>query len=295
MKHDTRKGIIYGALAADSLSLGSHWIYNVDAIAKRIGRPRDLSDPLVKTFHPNRKRGEFTHYGDQTLWLLESIADKGGYDQEAFFQLWKEKMAIYDGYMDHASKDTLSGGKASSMDDLGGAGRTAALALLFTDPAALADAAASQASLTHDHPLVRDVARFFSRLLFHGDQPMEDAIISVLEEQVWESGDLLPSLVKAGMETAGEETIAVIGRFGQMCSAERALPGTIHLLVSYPDDYEEAMISNVAAGGDSAARGLLAGMILGARSGFSSIPVRWTGALAAADRIDDAVDRIASL
>jgi ADP-ribosylglycohydrolase len=46
------------------------------------------------------------------------------------------------------------------------------------------------------------------------------------------------------------------------------------------------MAGNVMAGGDSAGRGLLAGMVLGAWGGHSAIPERWLSDLAAADEIN---------
>ncbi len=297
MKQEQRKGIIYGSLAADSLSLGSHWVYNAKAIEKRLGRPSELTDPIVPTFHPKKKKGEFTHYGDQVLWLLEHLAETGGYEGDAFLERWKEKMGDYDGYMDHASKDTLEAGKASEMDDLAGAGRTAPLAYYFHDkPELLAEAAVDQALRTHNHPLVADTARFFSLLLFEAGSPEEKvdmvkALRSVLARKGWES-DALKEGVEAGIASAGKDTTAAIGEFGQMCAAERALPAVVHLLASYPDDYREAMIANTAAGGDSAARGLLAGMILGSRLGFSAIPEKWVEPLVYRKRIEAALEKL---
>jgi ADP-ribosylglycohydrolase len=291
-KREQLEGRIYGALAADALSLGSHWVYNSRAIEKRLGRPDRLTDPIVNTFHPKRKAGEFTHYGDQLLWLLNYVADKGGYEGSEFFKLWIEKMGDYDGYMDHASEETLKAGKASEMDDLAGAGRTAVLSLLFPDDSdGLATAAADHASLTHNHPIVRDTARFFSLLLFEDDKPMKEALEAVLTRGSWES-DAFEEAVRRGVDTADEETTPIIEKFGQMCSAERALPSTMHLLVKYPEDYREAMVANCAAGGDSAARGLLAGMVLGSRLGFSAIPKEWISGLAYLNQIEGALKNL---
>jgi ADP-ribosylglycohydrolase len=46
------------------------------------------------------------------------------------------------------------------------------------------------------------------------------------------------------------------------------------------------------AGGDSAGRGLVAGMILGAHLGLEAIPPRWLSELKAYDRIVELMDRI---
>jgi ADP-ribosylglycohydrolase len=51
------------------------------------------------------------------------------------------------------------------------------------------------------------------------------------------------------------------------------------------DDYKQAMVENVMAGGDSSARGILAGMILGAAHGMTAIPETWVAGMTAGQRI----------
>jgi ADP-ribosylglycohydrolase len=282
-------GMLFGSLAADALSLGSHWVYNTTAIEKRLGRPDKLVDPIVKSFHPNRKKGEFTHYGDQALFLLEWIAEHTGYESDQYFSDWKRFMTSYDGYMDHATKDTLSSGKASSMDDIAGASRTAVLALLYPDdPQKLADTSVEHALLTHNDPLVADTARFFSLLLFEGDVPMKQAMKHLLSLGGWKT-EILGEQVEKGLETTGADTTETITELGQMCTAKRALSAVVHLLTTYEDDYREAMIANTAAGGDSAARGLLSGMILGSRLGIDAVDSDWIDQMVYKDRIGKAL------
>ena len=76
------QAMVLASLAADSLALGAHWIYDTEKIEKDIGRVDRLLAPPEKSYHPTKKRGEFTHYGDQTLLLLESICEKGAFDLE---------------------------------------------------------------------------------------------------------------------------------------------------------------------------------------------------------------------
>jgi ADP-ribosylglycohydrolase len=286
------KGMLFGSLAADSLSLGSHWVYNVKAIEKRLGRPDRLTDPIVKSFHPNRKKGEFTHYGDQALFLLEWIAKRGDYDDREYFKAWKDFIASYDGYLDHATKDTMEHGTASNMDDIAGASRTAVLALVYPDDREkLVTRAVSHALLTHNDPLVADTARFFSLLLFEEEGTMKESVEKVLSFGGWNS-DLLEKQVRTGLDSAGEDTTETIEKFGQMCTAKRALSSTIHLLVTYENDVKEALVANTAAGGDSAARGMLVGMILGSRLGFDAVDPEWITDLVYKERIEHAFERI---
>jgi ADP-ribosylglycohydrolase len=51
-----------------------------------------------------------------------------------------------------------------------------------------------------------------------------------------------------------------------------AFPGAVHLIVKYQDNPRQGLIENVMAGGDSAARGLIAGMVFGAYAGMDAIP-----------------------
>lgn len=293
MTEEERKGLIYGSLAADALSLGCHWVYDTEKIARERGVPSDLADPLARNFHPARGKGDWTHYGDQTFWLLESLVQSEGFNEAAFRQLWQKRMKTYDGYRDKASLTTLKTGEASSSDDLGGAARIAPLAYLLHDQAGkLSAAAAAQTAITHNHPFVRDTARFFSALLFENSGRMEQDLRRALEAEEWES-PAFPPAAAAGIASADQETTQAIREFGPMCSAERALPGTIHLLVRYPDDLRAALMANTAAGGDSAARGLLAGMVLGRRLGYEAVPRRWRDGLNKKEELERALRALA--
>ncbi len=62
--------------------------------------------------------------------------------------------------------------------------------------------------------------------------------------------------------------------FGQSCHSGEAFPLTIYLLLKYKNNFREAFINNVMIGGDSAARGIVLGMILGGLKD-SEIPNEW--------------------
>jgi ADP-ribosylglycohydrolase len=52
------------------------------------------------------------------------------------------------------------------------------------------------------------------------------------------------------------------------------------------------MIANVMAGGDSASRGMLAGMVLGAYHGTAAIPEQWIADLNSIDTINACLSRM---
>jgi len=62
-----------------------------------------------------------------------------------------------------------------------------------------------------------------------------------------------------------------------------------------PLKFEDALIALVNSGGDTDTNGALAGAVLGARYGASSIPLRWTAHVSQRDRLTDLADRLARL
>jgi ADP-ribosylglycohydrolase len=280
--------MVLASFAADSLALGVHWIYDTDKIKKNFGRVDTLRKPLPDSYHPTKEKGEFTHYGDQTFVLLESIAAKRGFDLSDFSKRWQDLFKTYRGYFDQATKMTLQNlaqGKAikdagSSSTDLSGAARIAPLVLFYhKDPETLVKAARMQTQMTHNNPLVLDSAEFFARVcckVLEGASP-EKAMNEVAAQRF--KGFPLFDWVKEGIESAGKESVSTIARFGQSCHAEDAFPAVVHLIAKYEKDLKEALIQGVMAGGDSAGRGLLVGMVLGAHLGDKGLPQEWVSGL----------------
>ena len=82
------KNILITSLVADALSLGSHWIYSQREIADKFGSITGYSDPAT-SYHPGKQAGDFTHYGDQTMVLLRSLALHGRFDLASFANEWR--------------------------------------------------------------------------------------------------------------------------------------------------------------------------------------------------------------
>ena len=295
------QAMVLASFAADALALGAHWIYDVSQIDAKFGRMTDFQKPAPPTYHPTKERGEQTHYGDQALVMLRSVAACGGFEEEHFGRAWREFFRTYNGYFDGATKQTLENMEAglagvpaaSTSDDLAGAGRIAAIVYRYREePDRAAENARRQTALTHNSPLVLAAAEFFSRLagrVLQGARPIEAMQQETADPAIAEP---IAEWVQAGIASRSEDTRAAIRRFGQMCKISAAFPATIHLIAAYEDRLEEGLIQNVMAGGDSAGRGLLAGLVLGAWGGLEAIPDRWLSGLAAADEIYFLLDRI---
>jgi len=288
-----RQAAVWGAFVADALSLGVHWVYNTGVIDKKFGRVEHYHDPLT-SFHKGKKAGDFTHYGDQTLVLLETLDKDKGFDALRFAQSWRDFFSDYTGYFDKATKATLenmdSEGEltqsASTSDDLAGASRMAPLVAVYGDNLEqLVRTARSQTAITHGDERVVTSADFFARTvlaILNGKEPVP-AMEAILNEQ-FADNEIAP-LVHMGLQSKDRDTRETIAEFGQMCSVEVGLPGAVHLVARHGGDFKTAMVENVMAGGDSSARGMLAGMVLSAAHGMDAIPEEWISGLNAGERI----------
>ena len=301
MATDKTKAMVLASFVADALCLGVHWIYNTRVIDKKWGRVQNYIKPERPTYHPTKDLGEFTHYGDQTLVLLRSLIECQGFDMARFAADWQNFFQSYDGYFDTATKETLenfAAGKppseaGSGSDDLAGAARIAPLGCFYHhDSAAFISAARAQTALTHHNHQVIESAEFFARLttrVLAGEKPT-----TAIEQVLNEAFDRQPygDWVKRGLESVETDTRQALLDFGQMCEVEAAFPGVIHLIARYEDNLPLGLIENAMAGGDSAGRGLLLGMVLGAHLGIETIPERWLAELKAYPEIMDLLDKI---
>lgn len=276
--------MVLASFAADSLALGAHWMYDTDEIDRRIGRVEGLRTPLPDSYHPTKVKGDFSHYGDQALALLEYLAQADAFVLADFATAWKTLFTGYHGYIDKATATTLENMQGhmppdqwgSHSSELGGAVRIAPLLFYYkNNREKLLEAVQQQTALTHNNPATLAGARCIATTawsVLHGANPIT-AIEDALNEGVADID--LDIRIRAGLDSAGLETSTVIKKFGQMCGIAAALPGVVHLIATYENDLETALIENVMAGGDSAARGLVVGMILGAYLGQQAIPKEW--------------------
>jgi ADP-ribosylglycohydrolase len=293
---DKAKAAVLGAFVADALSLGPHWVYNTNVIDKKFGVVDRFLDPLT-SHHKGKHAGDLTHYGDQMMVLLASTAARAGrFDRGQFTADWREFMASYDGYFDQATKTTLQNladGKTfpdcgSASDELGGAARIAPLVACYpSDLTSLIQAARAQTALTHNNRTVIASAEFFGRVVFavlQGQKPAE-AIPAAMT--AGDSDETLQESLAVALDSGSGDSRQTIADFGQMCAIEAALPATLHLILKYEGNFKQALIANVMAGGDSAGRGMLTGMVLGAYHGMAAIPGEWLTSLKSRGRIEE--------
>ncbi len=296
-----RPDILLGSLIGDALALGPHWIYDQHAIREKLGRVTIYQPPLA-IYHTGKRAGDFTHYGDQTLVLLRSIAGTGGYDLASFTNAWQafwEDPATRS-YRDNATKATLAhlrspSSPASGSDDIAGAARIAPLFLLdWENDDALLTAVRSQTALTHGDPAVIEAAEFFTtvNLAVQRGKTINTALRKTLESGIWQS--LPDEWFDNALESAvsNETDAAALHRHGLSCRIDDAFPAICHLLLRHPEDSATALIENASAGGDSAARGMILGLVYGAAFPISTWPAEWLTGLNAREEIETLIRKL---
>lgn len=289
MKTTAANAMVLASFVGDSLALGLHWIYDTEQIASRVGRISDLLAPSDDSYHRNKQRGELTHYGDQSLHLLKYLASSHGrFSLAEYAQQWRRFINGYDGYMDRASKATLQNLEAgmspdscgSPSTDLGGAARIAPLVCaLYDDAEAMATTVTAYTALTHQGPGAVAASLFLARSCY---QILHGATLRQALEESLAQGLDSPELslrLQDSITRGGGDIIETVKSYGQACAVNGALPAAIFTALQLQDSLEEALVATVMAGGDSAGRAMVVGMLLGALHGIPSIPVTWLASL----------------
>ncbi len=291
------KALLLGSFIGDALSMGSLWIYNPKMIERKFGRVTDYNLPEANKYHPTKKSGDFTHYGDQTLVLLESVAKQRAFDSSDFSTRWQQLFSNYEGYVDGATKDTLdllssgiSPEKAgSSSNDLAGASRIAPILIAYAqkDFNEVQSVVEEQTAMTHNDPQVIETATFFARVVFRIFEGI--GVEAAIEYAALFDYNHLPAeeWLELAINHLELDSVSALQKLGQDCHIDHAFPATLYLLLKYGDSFETANIENIMAGGDSAARGLIIGMVLGSKYGLESIPEKWITGLNAFTTIDN--------
>jgi ADP-ribosylglycohydrolase len=292
----TPRDLILPSFFADSLSLGPHWIYDAEEIAGKF--PNGLTDyqaPL-SPYHPGKSAGDFTHYGEQSLALLRSIAEHG-WSIDHWRHDWTRWAKTTTAYIDGASKRTLENLEAgleqpSESGDLAGAARIAPLFAIL-DGDKLIQAARAQTALTHGDPQVIDAAEFFSRatLAIQGGASFDEAFDDAASHP-YDSLSAIDSLADSRKAAEGELSKEA-PRIGLACNISQAFPLALAVAIKFENDPVAALSTNALLGGDSAARGMPLGLLLGAKHGLSAFPSAWLDELKAGEEVERLLAQIA--
>jgi len=259
---------ILTSLVADAYNLGSHWVYDEKQLQELPLDWKSLNAPQAM-WHKMKDKGDFTHYGDQTFFLLEFMDTNKTFDKDAFYLFWKEKMSSYSGYIDGATRGGLqSMGGASN--DLSICGRLAPLLINANSQEEFLQRVKDLVAITHNTPLAHASSQFFAKLLYMRIEKKDiQESIQILKKEFKE----LESWIDAGVASKESNTFETIREFGPACGIDGGFSGVIHLLCQN-DTLENILENNARAGGDNSARGMVVAMILAAKDNVT-LPNAW--------------------
>ena len=285
---------LFPSFVADALCLGPHWIYDAAEISRLYSVGLTRYDSPHSKYHPGKRAGDFTHYGDQTLALLRSLVSRVGFDsqgwREDWSRFWSQNTVSYRDGATRQTLDNLAHGLAtpSPSHDLGGASRIAPILTAHHCDALdiRIQAAREQTALTHGDPVVQDAAELFTRWV--DALSTGQSIAAALETAASAPYAALDaaSVLNTARNYAQGSPQEAAASLGLSCNVMEALPLTLSLALHYTDKPREALITNALLGGDSAARGLLLGLVMGAAHGQVWIPPAWLEDLSARQEIE---------
>ena len=311
---DRCRGSIWGQFIGDAMCLGAHWIYDLNELAKSFpGGVTGFEAPAEGHYHAGKRSGDFTHYGDAALLMLQSVAEVGHFSPQDFGARFVALFSSpgYRGYLDHATKGTLENYLpfASQLPNnpyhfQGGADDD--------QPATATRLAPVVAAHFRDQELLRVVksatqvcqnnSRAVIYMKFHA--LILKAILSgsTLEEAFKTGAKAVANEPEYGGELSGatEAVFSQLGRdvreatlgFGQSCPLKSSVPAAMHAALKFQGDPRRAMLECANAGGDNAARCAMIGTWLGALHGVNGMPSDWRDKVNAKRDIESYIEKI---
>lgn len=276
MYNDKIKEIVLATLVADSYSLGAHWVYDEKQLATLPINWEELNVPQA-IWHKGKQKGDFTHYGDKTLWLYEFLKTKKSFDKKEFQSYLAQKIKTYNGYMDGASRESLpllEAGKdeGSTSDDFSVVGQIPALLLVSNSDEEFLKNVQAYIKLTHNSKESLEAGEFFANLLLLGFQGNDiEKNIDILCQK---APNTIQTFISSAKKSLDKKSFEAIREFGPACSTNEAFKGTIYLLLHFKS-LKELLIQNARSGGDSSARGMVATMIYVATYKNHDLPKTW--------------------
>ena len=139
-----------------------------------------------------------------------------------------------------------------------------------------------------------EAAEFFTRVVLavRGGRDIRSALEKTmkLDDREGLLGDWFDNAIESAAST--ETDAAELNRHGLSCHTEDAFPGICHLLLRHPHDPATALVENALAGGDSAARGMMLGLVYGAGTSVSTWPAAWLDELHARAEVNELAGKI---
>ena len=331
-KEEAIKGAFYGAIVGDALCLGSHYEYDAEKIYEAYGNnpiekymsPGEMMGGAThgigwgeRNYHPGKKAGGSTDYGDYNILVLEHLASisepKRAFETAALIPHWMNRFENnWGSWICTMTKETYAQVKRNTpIEQLGGISNAMAIRNLATygyydNEEEIADVA-RKLMFTHKSEEALSGGEFFARVthrVINGSTPL-DAIemvavqmsdfiqgkvaqaIAKVKEEADESSALSQEKFSDDLAITSMAKLWDIGRsepirVGKASPTEGTLPGAVYFILKYADKEDalnRAIQANAMVGGDNASRAIAIGMVLGAYKGIQSIRKDWLESL----------------
>jgi ADP-ribosylglycohydrolase len=326
------RGAFFGALVGDALCLGSHYEYDAQKIFKAYGEkpiekfmsPGEMMGGQThgigwgeRNYHPGKRAGGTTDYGDYNIVVLEHLAATADpsrpFSVEAMIPHWMNRLEKgWGSWICTMTKETYGQVRQGvPVEWLGGISNAMAIRHVaahgyYADEDELARVARA-CMFTHRNSEALGGGEFFARVthrIINGAAP-QDAIEAVavqmggfFETKVAQAiakfkeatnpeaplfrepfaDDLALTSMARLWDIGRSESIKV----GKASPTEGTLPGAVYFILKYADQengLKKALQANAMVGGDNASRAIAIGMVLGAYTGVGAIPQKWKESL----------------
>ncbi|MDQ8205440.1 ADP-ribosylglycohydrolase family protein [Pelagicoccus sp. SDUM812003] len=303
-QHERIKGAVFGQFVGDAAALGTHWIYDTtELLARHGGSIEGFESPSEGHYHHGRFPGEQTHYGDAAKILVESLLDSElRFDPDDFGKRFHSffSSSSYSGYLDHATKDTLRNidafasenpnsripfAKLGSQDEqMASVTSLAPLLLVSSSLSETLQTADEFTRIRQNNARARAYTKTLVAILYHlvqGRPPLEAVELSL---QQLDPANPYEAEAKQRAQTAVDKrdrsVLETTAELGQSCPLPGSFPSALHAFLRNENDFRDAILETIKAGGDNAGRAAIVGALCGANLGFDSISTNWIQKLA---------------
>ena len=344
-KKDRIKGIFFAAIVGDALCLGSHYEYDAKKIYKAYGNkaiekfmsPGEMMGGQThgigwgaQNYHPGKKAGGTTDYGDYNILILEHLASLPAkvepFDVAKLIPHWMNRLENrWGSWICTMTKETYAQVKQGvSVEHLGGLSNAMALryaaAYAYYDKEESMVDIAKKSMFTHKDIHAIGGGEFFARVTFrvlNGQNPlkaMEDVgkqmggffenkvaqAIAKVKEATDETTQLSKEDFVDDLALTSMAKLWDIGRsepikVGKASPTEGTLPGAVYFILKYAEQKDAlkiALQANTMVGGDNASRSIAIGMVLGAYKGVNAIPKEWKESLDEWDYCEEMLNKL---
>jgi ADP-ribosyl-[dinitrogen reductase] hydrolase len=310
---DRIEGMIWGQFIGDALCMGTHWIYNLEDLKTFYPDLQGFERPRPGHYHYGKEPGDFTHYGEAALLLLESIAAEKGLDVADYGRRFVAHFSSpdYTGYLDSATRGTLENARldehrnpppdfafqsGADDDQLATATSLAPVVALYHDKPDLDEQVERVTRVRQNHPrslaYMRVHAGILRELLSGTD--LHSAVHRIEEEagKDLQFGPELNLRLRTVFESKHLDTAKATAQIGQSCPLKNSFPAALVAVIQTPDDFAGTLLRILASGGDNAGRAAMAGAWLGAHLGLPAIPQAFCQKIRQRERIQAALSAL---